>query len=175
MRESARERGREGEGGEERVRQVRCQDMRFNVCAQSAVTGSKPCKGSDECSVEPRDSSEERHPFKYKRKSSAINEKHENLPRATPVSRQNSYLQRSPRCFYSTGLSLIVCKRRMVLAAPGPLLTPPPSSSPPKTPQWSYSAQIRTQNEGKTRNHPPPLTLRLTVPSPNLQKQAKLG
>jgi hypothetical protein len=157
------------------VRQVRCQDMRFNVCAQSAVTGSKPCKGSDECSVEPRDSSEERHPFKYKRKSSAINEKHENLPRATPVSRQNSYLQRSPRCFYSTGLSLIVCKRRMVLAAPGPLLTPPPSSSPPKTPQWSYSAQIRTQNEGKTRNHPPPLTLRLTVPSPNLQKQAKLG
>jgi hypothetical protein len=29
----------------------------------------------------------------------------------------------------------------MVLAAPGPLLTPPPSSSPPKTPYRSYSAQ----------------------------------
>jgi tetratricopeptide (TPR) repeat protein len=28
----------------------------------------------------------------------------------------------------------------MVLAAPGPLLTPPPSSSPPKTPHRSYSA-----------------------------------
>ena len=27
----------------------------------------------------------------------------------------------------------------MVLASPGPLLTPPPSSSPPKTPFWSYS------------------------------------
>jgi hypothetical protein len=26
----------------------------------------------------------------------------------------------------------------MVLAAPGPLLTPPPSSSPPKTPHWSF-------------------------------------
>ena len=30
----------------------------------------------------------------------------------------------------------------MVLAAPGPLLTPPLSSSPPKTPHWSYSALI---------------------------------
>jgi hypothetical protein len=29
----------------------------------------------------------------------------------------------------------------MVLAAPGPRLTPPPSSSPPKTPHRSYSAQ----------------------------------
>ena len=38
----------------------------------------------------------------------------------------------------------------MVLAAPGPLLTPPPSSSPPKTPYLSYSAQIRSQNEEKT-------------------------
>ncbi len=27
----------------------------------------------------------------------------------------------------------------MVLASPGPLLTPPPSSSPQKTPHWSYS------------------------------------
>jgi hypothetical protein len=33
----------------------------------------------------------------------------------------------------------------MVLAAPDPLLTPPPSSSPPKTPFRSYSAQIRSQ------------------------------
>ena len=37
----------------------------------------------------------------------------------------------------------------MVLAAPGPLLTPPPSSSPPKAPFWSYSTQIRSQNEEK--------------------------
>jgi hypothetical protein len=35
----------------------------------------------------------------------------------------------------------------MVLAAPGPLLTPAPSSFPPKTPPRSYSAQIRSQNE----------------------------
>ena len=33
-------------------------------------------------------------------------------------------------------------KSRMVLATPGPLLTPPPSSSPLKTPFRSYSAQI---------------------------------
>jgi hypothetical protein len=32
----------------------------------------------------------------------------------------------------------------MVLAAPGLLLTPPPSSSPPKTPHRSYSAQIQS-------------------------------
>jgi hypothetical protein len=38
----------------------------------------------------------------------------------------------------------IKIKSRMVLAAPGPLLTPPPSSSPPKTPFRSYSAQIRS-------------------------------
>ncbi len=43
----------------------------------------------------------------------------------------------------------------MVLAAPGPLLTPPPSSSPPKTPHRSYSAQTRSQNEEK---NPPPQT-----------------
>jgi hypothetical protein len=41
----------------------------------------------------------------------------------------------------------------MVLAAPGPLLIPPPSSSPPKTPHWSYSAQTRSQDEEK---NPPP-------------------
>jgi hypothetical protein len=41
----------------------------------------------------------------------------------------------------------------MVLAAPGPLLTPPPSSSPPKTPHRSYSAQTRSQDEVK---NPPP-------------------
>ena len=41
----------------------------------------------------------------------------------------------------------------MVLAAPGPLLTPPPSSSPPKTPHLCYSAQTRSQNEEK---NPPP-------------------
>jgi hypothetical protein len=41
----------------------------------------------------------------------------------------------------------------MVLAAPGPLLTPPPSSFPPKTPHRSYSAQTRSQNEEK---NPPP-------------------
>jgi hypothetical protein len=34
---------------------------------------------------------------------------------------------------------------------PGPLLTPPPSSSPPKTPSRSYSAQIRSQNEEKNQ------------------------
>jgi hypothetical protein len=39
----------------------------------------------------------------------------------------------------------------MVLAAPGPLLTPPPSSFPPKTPFQSYSAQIRSQNEEKNQ------------------------
>ena len=41
----------------------------------------------------------------------------------------------------------------MVLAAPGPLLTPPSSSSPPKTPHRSCSAQTRSQNEEK---NPPP-------------------
>ena len=46
-------------------------------------------------------------------------------------------------------------KSRMVLAAPGPLLTPPPSSPPPKTPFRSYSAQTRSQNEEK---NPPPQT-----------------
>jgi hypothetical protein len=41
----------------------------------------------------------------------------------------------------------------MVLADPGPLLTQPPSSSPPKTLHRSYSAQTRSQNEEK---NPPP-------------------
>jgi hypothetical protein len=43
------------------------------------------------------------------------------------------------------------------LAPPGPLFTPPPPSSPPKTPQRSYSAQIRSQNEEK--NHTPQIGL----------------
>jgi hypothetical protein len=38
----------------------------------------------------------------------------------------------------------------MVLAAPSLLLTPPPSSSPVKTPHRSYSAQIQSQNDEKT-------------------------
>ena len=41
----------------------------------------------------------------------------------------------------------------MFLASPDPLLTPPPSSSPPKTPHRPYSAQTRAQNEEK--NLPP--------------------
>jgi hypothetical protein len=57
------------------------------------------------------------------------------------------------------GLALMIWTSRMVLAAPCPLLTPPPSSSPPKTPHWSYSAQTRSQNEKK---NPPPQT----VPAP---------
>jgi len=36
----------------------------------------------------------------------------------------------------------------MVLAVPGPLLTPPPSPSPLKTPHRSYSAQTRSQFNG---------------------------
>jgi hypothetical protein len=42
-------------------------------------------------------------------------------------------------------------KKYVFLAAPGPFFTPPPSSSPPKTPH--RSAQILSQNEEK--NHPP--------------------
>ena len=45
----------------------------------------------------------------------------------------------------------------MVLAAPGPFLTPP-SSSPPKTPTRSHSTQIRSQNEEKNQS-PPYLSL----------------
>jgi hypothetical protein len=52
----------------------------------------------------------------------------------------------------------------MVLAAPDPLLTPPPSSSPPKTPHRSYSAQTRSQNEEK---NPPPQTV------PSLQTRTR--
>ncbi len=47
----------------------------------------------------------------------------------------------------------------MVLAAPVPLLTPPPSSSPPKTPFRSYSAQLRSQNEEKNQTPKPYLPL----------------
>ncbi len=35
--------------------------------------------------------------------------------------------------------SLMIWRSRMVLGSPGPLLTPPPASSPPKTPFRSYS------------------------------------
>ncbi len=57
----------------------------------------------------------------------------------------------------------------MVLASPGPLLTPPPSSSPPKTPHWSYSvchnstplwepdpglARLQLQQQAGTYNQP---------------------
>jgi hypothetical protein len=42
----------------------------------------------------------------------------------------------------------------MVLASPGPLLTPLPSSSPPKTPIWSYSDQTPPRNGNPTT--PPP-------------------
>jgi hypothetical protein len=41
----------------------------------------------------------------------------------------------------------------MVLASPGPLLTPPPSSFPPTTPKRSYSAQTPPRNGNPT---PPP-------------------
>ena len=41
----------------------------------------------------------------------------------------------------------------MVLDSPGPLLTPPPSSSPPKTPIRSYSAQTPPRTGNPT---PPP-------------------
>ena len=52
------------------------------------------------------------------------------------------------------GLALMIRKRRMVLAAPGPLLTPPPSSSPPKTPVRSYSAQTPLRNGDPTPPQP---------------------
>jgi hypothetical protein len=47
----------------------------------------------------------------------------------------------------------------MVLAAPGPLPTPPPSSSPPKTPHRSYSAQTQSQDEEKNPPSKPYLPL----------------
>jgi hypothetical protein len=56
-------------------------------------------------------------------------------------------------CVHHESPSTNEMKSRMVLAFPGPLLTPHPSSSPPKSPIRSYSAQIRSQNEEK--NHPP--------------------
>jgi hypothetical protein len=43
----------------------------------------------------------------------------------------------------------------MVLASPGPLLTPPPSSSPPKTPHRSYSTQTRSQDAEKNPSPKP--------------------
>jgi len=35
----------------------------------------------------------------------------------------------------------------MVLAAPGPLLTPPPSSSPPKTPHQGHLIKLKATGE----------------------------
>jgi len=52
----------------------------------------------------------------------------------------------------------------MVLAYPGSLLTPPPSSSPPKTPHLSYSSQTRSKDEEK--NTPP-------KPYPSLQTRTR--
>jgi hypothetical protein len=52
----------------------------------------------------------------------------------------------------------------MVLGAPGSLLTPPPSSSPPKTPHLSYSSQTRSKDEEK--NTPP-------KPYPSLQTRTR--
>jgi hypothetical protein len=45
-------------------------------------------------------------------------------------------------------------KNRMVLAVPDPLLTPPSSSSPRKTPHWSHSAQTPIYNRDPAQ--PPP-------------------
>ena len=51
----------------------------------------------------------------------------------------------------------------MVLASPGPLLTPPPSSSPPKTPFRSYSATT------------PPSYVNQTQPSPDGSYSSRQG
>jgi len=51
------------------------------------------------------------------------------------------------------GLALMTWKSRMVLAALGLLLTPHPSSTPPKTPHQSYSDKTRSRIKRRT---PPP-------------------
>jgi hypothetical protein len=51
----------------------------------------------------------------------------------------------------------------MVLASPGPLLTPPPSSSPPETPHLSYSAIT------------PPRYVNQTLPSPGGRGSSRQG
>ncbi len=51
----------------------------------------------------------------------------------------------------------------MVLASPGPLLTPPPSSSPQKTPHWSYFAIT------------PPSYVNQTQPSPGGSYSSRQG
>jgi len=48
----------------------------------------------------------------------------------------------------------MILRNRMVLASPGPLLTPPPSSSPPKTPFRSYS--VITPPRYGNQTPPPP-------------------
>jgi hypothetical protein len=57
----------------------------------------------------------------------------------------------------------MICRRRMVLASPGPLLTPLPSSSPPKTPFRSYSATT------------PPSYGNQTPPSPGSRGSSRRG
>jgi hypothetical protein len=59
----------------------------------------------------------------------------------------------------------MIRKSRMVLAAPGPLLTPPPSSSPPKTPHRSYESSLGGLD--------PRMKRRTTLPKPYLPPQRR--
>jgi hypothetical protein len=60
----------------------------------------------------------------------------------------------------------MIRKSRMVLlAAPGPLHTPPPSSSPPKTPFLSYSSTSPLLDPSPLTRHRPQLTLLQTTPT----------
>ena len=49
------------------------------------------------------------------------------------------------------GPDIIIRRSRMVLASPGPLLTPPSSSSPPKTPFQSYSGIAPPRHGNQTQ------------------------
>jgi len=67
---------------------------------------------------------------------------------ARPTTRRLQSIPRHPHAMESgtarlRGRPHRMLRTRVVLgrAAPGPLLTPPPSSSPPKTPHGSYSAK----------------------------------